>query len=96
MEIVTIPCLQDNFAYLLICPKTAEAAIVDPSEADPVRKEINEIVKVEDHAVHKHSTDLKFLSNVQARRTAWDTHLKYPSMLNISKEFIQIIQSFKI
>ena len=40
MEIVTIPCLQDNFAYLLICPKTGEAAIVDPSEADPVKKEI--------------------------------------------------------
>ena len=40
MEIVTIPCLQDNFAYLLICPKTGEAAVVDPSEADPVRKEI--------------------------------------------------------
>ena len=41
MEIVTIPCLQDNFAYLLICNKTGDAAIVDPSEADPVRKEIN-------------------------------------------------------
>ncbi len=41
MEIVTIPCLQDNFAYLLICQKTGEAAIVDPSEADPVKKEIN-------------------------------------------------------
>ena len=41
MEIVTIPCLQDNFAYLLICQKTGEAAIVDPSEADPVQKEIN-------------------------------------------------------
>ena len=41
MEIVTIPCLQDNFAYLLICPHTGEAAVVDPSEADPVRKEIN-------------------------------------------------------
>ncbi len=41
MEIITIPCLQDNFSYLLICPKTGEAAVVDPSEADPVRKEIN-------------------------------------------------------
>ena len=40
MEIVTIPCLQDNFAYLLICPKTGDAAVVDPSEAVPVRKEI--------------------------------------------------------
>ena len=41
MEIVTVPCLQDNFAYLLICQKTREAAVVDPSEADPVQKEIN-------------------------------------------------------
>ena len=41
MKIVTIPCLQDNFAYLLICTKTYEAAVVDPSEADPVRKELN-------------------------------------------------------
>lgn len=40
MKIVTIPCLKDNYAYLLICPKTLEAAVVDPSEADPVRKEI--------------------------------------------------------
>ncbi len=40
MEIVTIPCLQDNFAYLLICQKTGDAALVDPSESDPVRKEI--------------------------------------------------------
>ena len=41
MEIVTIPCLQDNFAYLLKCQKTGEAAVVDPSEAGPIRKEIN-------------------------------------------------------
>ena len=40
MKIVTIPCLQDNFAYLLICEKTQHAAIVDPSEAAPVQKEI--------------------------------------------------------
>ena len=34
-------CIRDsNFAYLLICPKTGEAGVVDPSEADPVRKEI--------------------------------------------------------
>ena len=41
MKIVPIPCLQDNYAYLLICPKTREAALVDPSEADPIRKELN-------------------------------------------------------
>ena len=42
MEIVTIPCLEDNFAYLLICPKTQQAAVVDPSEAAPVQKEIEQ------------------------------------------------------
>ena len=40
MKIVTIPCLKDNFAYLLICNKTLQAAVVDPSEAAPVINEI--------------------------------------------------------
>ena len=40
MKIVTIPCLRDNFAYLLICDKTQQAAVVDPSGADPVINEI--------------------------------------------------------
>ncbi|MCH2265804.1 MAG: hydroxyacylglutathione hydrolase [SAR324 cluster bacterium] len=42
MKIVTIPCLQDNFAYLLICEKTQHAAIVDPSEAIPVQKAVQQ------------------------------------------------------
>lgn len=36
MRVVPIPCLSDNYAYLLVCPETKEAAIVDPSEAEPV------------------------------------------------------------
>ncbi|MBX3201741.1 MAG: hydroxyacylglutathione hydrolase [Labilithrix sp.] len=36
MRIVTIPCLSDNYAYLLVCRETKEAAIVDASEAGPV------------------------------------------------------------
>ena len=42
MEIVTIPCLQDNFAYLLICTKTQQAAVVDPSEAVPVLEAVEQ------------------------------------------------------
>ena len=42
MKIVTIPCLQDNFAYLLICKKTKEAAVVDPSEQAPVLKAVEQ------------------------------------------------------
>lgn len=36
MRVVPVPCLSDNYAYLLVCPETKEAAIVDPSEPEPV------------------------------------------------------------
>src|SRR4029079_19499172 len=36
MRIVPIPCLSDNYAYLLVCRETKEAAIVDVSEPGPV------------------------------------------------------------
>jgi hydroxyacylglutathione hydrolase len=36
MRIVPVPCLKDNYAYLVICEQTGQAAVVDPSEADPV------------------------------------------------------------
>ncbi|HEY1955686.1 MAG TPA: hydroxyacylglutathione hydrolase [Polyangiaceae bacterium] len=31
-----IPCLKDNYAYLVTCDKTGKRAVVDPSEAEPV------------------------------------------------------------
>jgi len=40
MKVIPIPCLNDNFAYLLICAETNEAAVVDPSEYKPVFKEV--------------------------------------------------------
>lgn len=40
MRIVQIPLLRDNYGYLAVCEKTGEAAIVDPSEADPVAARI--------------------------------------------------------
>jgi len=36
MRVVTVPCLSDNYAYLVICEATATAAVVDPSDAEPV------------------------------------------------------------
>ena len=36
MRIVAVPCLRDNYAYLVICEATGQAAVVDPSECDPV------------------------------------------------------------
>jgi hydroxyacylglutathione hydrolase len=42
MKIVQIPLLRDNYGYLIVCPKTNTAAIIDPSEAEPVLRRVKE------------------------------------------------------
>ena len=32
-----VPCLRDNYAYLVRCEETGHVAVVDPSEAEPVQ-----------------------------------------------------------
>jgi len=34
--IIPVPCLKDNYAYLVVCDATKTCAVVDPSEAEPV------------------------------------------------------------
>ena len=36
MKIQIIPCLQDNYSYLVINEKNNTACVIDPSEADPI------------------------------------------------------------
>jgi hydroxyacylglutathione hydrolase len=36
MRVTPIPCLSDNYAYLVVCERTGQAGVVDPSEAAPV------------------------------------------------------------
>ncbi len=38
LEIELVPCLKDNYAYLVHDPDAGLTAVVDPSEPDPVRK----------------------------------------------------------
>ena len=40
MNIITIPVLSDNYAYLIIDETTNEAGVVDPSEAGPVAEAV--------------------------------------------------------
>jgi hydroxyacylglutathione hydrolase len=40
MQVVPVPCLSDNYAYLVI--QNGRAAVVDPSQADPVLRAIDE------------------------------------------------------
>lgn len=40
MNVVVVPCLQDNYSYILYNEQSGEAAVVDPSEAYPVLREL--------------------------------------------------------
>lgn len=40
MKIIQIPLLRDNYAYLIVSETTNEAAVVDPSEAEPVIRQV--------------------------------------------------------
>jgi hydroxyacylglutathione hydrolase len=42
MRVVPIACLSDNYAYLLVCPETKEAAVIDPSEPEPVLRALED------------------------------------------------------
>ena len=52
MKIEIIPCLQDNYSYLVIDEKNNIACVIDPSEADPIIKYLE-----------KHKIKLEFILN---------------------------------
>ena len=52
MKIQVIPCLQDNYAYIIIDEKNSTACVIDPSESEPV---IN--------FLEKNNIKLKFILN---------------------------------
>jgi hydroxyacylglutathione hydrolase len=41
VQVTIIPCLSDNYAYLLTAEGSRDAVVVDPSEAAPVQKELD-------------------------------------------------------
>ena len=42
MKIKTIPCLKDNYSYLVIDEKKNIACVIDPAEADPIIKYLDD------------------------------------------------------
>ncbi len=42
MQVVIVPCLKDNYAYVLLAPGSKRAVVVDPGEAEPVARALNE------------------------------------------------------
>ena len=40
VRVEIVPCLRDNYAYVLIDEATREAVVIDPSEAAPIERAI--------------------------------------------------------
>ena len=36
MRVIPVPCLSDNYAYLVVADGAKEAVVIDPSEVEPV------------------------------------------------------------
>ena len=36
MKIQVIPCLQDNYAYIILDEVSSTACVIDPSESEPI------------------------------------------------------------
>ena len=70
--ITPVPCLSDNYAYLVVCDVTKRAAVVDPSEAKPVA-----------HAAYKAGITLEAIWNTHHH---WD-HVGGNEELGVAEVF---------
>ncbi|HEY3254018.1 MAG TPA: hydroxyacylglutathione hydrolase [Polyangiaceae bacterium] len=43
MQVTIVPCLSDNYAYVLLAPGSKRAVVVDPSESGPIERALREL-----------------------------------------------------
>jgi hydroxyacylglutathione hydrolase len=43
MQVTIVPCLKDNYAYVLLAPGSKRAVVVDPGESEPVERALAEL-----------------------------------------------------
>tara|TARA_R100000544_G_scaffold37076_2_gene27033 strand:+ start:40 stop:687 length:648 start_codon:yes stop_codon:yes gene_type:complete len=54
-------------------------------------EQIKQIIKIEDNPLHNFNTGPDEECHVKAKRTAWDSNLRYPAIGNLTTELIEII-----
>ena len=54
LQIHPVPCLKDNYAYLVFDPESRQCAVVDPSEAEPVKRALAKHQFTLTHIVNTH------------------------------------------
>lgn len=70
MRVLPVPCLSDNYAYLVLCEVTGQAAIVDPSTLEDTRAAVEALAHsgarlVEIWATHHHGDHVGGLAGVR-------------------------------
>ena len=94
LEIVTLPCLSDNYAYLLHNPETAETAVVDVPEAGPILEalkargwRLTDILITHHHADHIQGVaELRAETGARVIGAAADAHRLPPLDLAVSDD----------
>lgn len=71
-EILTIPCLQDNYAYLMKDAETGEVALVDAPEAAPILAKLKETGWALNHILitHHHADHIDGVAELRAATDA--------------------------
>jgi len=64
-EVIVIPCLSDNYTYLVRCHRSEVTAIVDPGEAAPVISALEERGWSLDLVINTHRHHYHFGGNTE-------------------------------
>jgi hydroxyacylglutathione hydrolase len=69
MKVLTVPCFSDNYAWLLFCEESGEAAVVDPSDDGPVLRELDRLGATLTHifCTHHHNDHVEGIAALKRR-----------------------------
>ncbi|MCK9174690.1 MAG: hydroxyacylglutathione hydrolase [Desulforhopalus sp.] len=69
MKVLSVPCFSDNYAWLLFCEESGEAAVVDPSDDGPVLRELDRLGATLTHifCTHHHNDHVEGIFELKRR-----------------------------